>query len=215
MPDLDISCLLFSVASLCRQDRNTISDLVDPFYTAAKMLYSHAQSEALSVTLVQAGLLLAVNEYGRGTLDRAYSTIMNCRSIAQLLHVFPEKSYLGEMAEQSSKLYWNMVLMERLICLELNFPVVPLSAAQVSLELESRWTNQSILEEPGRSSHLSEIQAIVLLDQVLAIILLAGTQRECDLDDLDLELLRFPAAIYEEEAKNPGCRCQSMAIGIL
>jgi hypothetical protein len=215
IPDPCISCLLLSMASLSRQDRNKSPNLADLFYTAAKMIYFQAQSEVPSVTLVQAGLLLAINEYGRGTLSRAYSTITNCRSIAQLLHIFPENSYLDEASEQSSKLYWNIVLMERLICLELNFPVVPLSAVQRSLELESSWADRSSHEGSGRSNHLSNIQAVILLDQVLETVQTSGNQRKCDLDDLDLELLRFLAVTYEEEAKNPGSRCQSIAIGIL
>jgi hypothetical protein len=192
-----------------------MSHLIDPFYTAAKMIYYQAQSEPLSVRLVQAGLLLAVNEYGRGALCGAYSTITNCRSNAQLLHIFPERSYLDAVAEQLSKLYWNIVLIERLICLELNLPVVPLSTAQVSLKLESRRGSQNLIEDPGRSSHWSEIEAILLLDQVLAIAHFTGIRYKSDFDDLDMQLLRFLTTTYEEEAKNPCCRCQSIAIGIL
>lgn len=212
---LDIVCFLFSVACLCLTEIHLSPDLREVLATAVRILYSQARLEQYSVTLVQAGLLLATYEYGQGAMDIAYSVIDGCRSMAQLLGIITEELSAADLQVGMPTLSWIILLLERLILFECNSPAVFMIEKHVGWALEPIWPTQDYANDVIESRCPSNFESIRLLDRVLFVIHSASPTRDETLASLDLELVRFLAMVYEEDAKVPGRRCQSILIGSL
>lgn len=212
---LDVACLLFSVACLCLTESHLSPELREVLATAVRILYSQAQLEQCSITLVQAGLLFATYEYGQGEMDRAYSLIDSCRSMAQQLGIISEELSAADLRVGMPTLSWIILLLERLILFECNSPAVSMIEKHVGWALRSTWATQDCSGDTTESRLTSNLESIRLLDRVLFVVRSVSPTRDEILASLDLEMVRFLAGVFEEDAKFPGRSCQSILIGSL
>ena len=90
------------------------------------MLFAHAQSfTPATVTLAQAGLLIAAYEYAKGLTDAAYVSIGTCARMAYVVGMNPDalpvagpatsKTASGHWDAEQLNLFWGMLLCEKYV----------------------------------------------------------------------------------------------------
>jgi len=120
----DFSLLLLTMCLITSQSAR------DPYFSAGdqetlylttKMLFAHAQAcVAISVDLIQAGLLIATYEYGHGLTNAAYISIGTCARMAAVAnlptpqtHQVPSDDQSWFKREEEKNLWWGLLICER------------------------------------------------------------------------------------------------------
>ncbi|KAL2843927.1 hypothetical protein BJY01DRAFT_215310 [Aspergillus pseudoustus] len=241
-PDLSILllalCLITYHASLVTHGPDQGSEIEpETLYLATKSLFAQVQSTSRpSIWSVQAGLLLAIYEYARGTPEQACISIANCARAAQLAINCADNKTTAE----ERRTWWCIAICERLIYCETPDPNGLLTSSILctrDMQLPPEPEVDGLPPSPPSSKADSPIgtpaetsigwfssaaQASQLLDQVLHATKTQLTTLDPSyahvhldqLDTLDQTLQEFLARILDQRQERWNRYCMPNAISI-
>ena len=120
----DFSLLLLTMCLITSQsarDPHLSAADQEALYLTTKMLFAHTQAcVAISVDLIQAGLLIATYEYGHGLTDADYISIGTCARMAAVadlptpqFHQITRDDQSWFKREEEKNLWWGLLICER------------------------------------------------------------------------------------------------------
>jgi hypothetical protein len=123
-PPADFSVLLLTICLTTYHQKPLEKSLPgidqESLYIATKSLFSKVQTatsvqDQLSLSLVQAGILIAVYEYARGMVDSAYLSIGTCARMgyAARIHERTRLPGKGTRSKEECNTWWAILIYER------------------------------------------------------------------------------------------------------
>ncbi|PWY82111.1 hypothetical protein BO70DRAFT_259030, partial [Aspergillus heteromorphus CBS 117.55] len=200
--------------------------LREAMYEAVKTLFWDKDSVSRpSLSLIQAGLLLAVYEYGHGLLNASFVTIGVCSSMAQLSGLCnpgcPPLPRTGSLVSEDEMLHtwWGILVHERMLSLKTNLPVrhlhiPPQVMDNFTLEEEIRSLMPKVLLDPHYPSFYLQARAALWLDRVLQLVrspTATSPEGRMRFQTLDRGLLHFLRILVQ---LGLGTCCEAISIGM-
>lgn len=242
VPPIGFSMLLLAICLITFHQITPSSLTARPdqasLYTTTKLLFNQATKLTTqsppAITLIQAGIIIAVYEYASGMPDTAFQSLSGCANMGYdaNLHQWIKAHGEGQLWKEGVNTWWAILIYERLCFCEMtpSNKSLPFSATMPSIDfiLPVEPNELDLIDPPHfRPASIGipsrgevgpqawSAQGIRILDQIHQIMRMENSELQLiQLTEIDEKLQCFAMTIMSQRHKSHDIFCGSVAIVI-